>query len=99
MAESNRIYQARRDLLADGLNALGLAVKPPQASIYLWVKVPRGHTSASFAEFVLERAGVVITPGTGYGPNGEGWFRISLTTPTDRIREALERFSALGPLA
>jgi LL-diaminopimelate aminotransferase len=99
VAESNRIYQARRDLLVDGLNGLGLKVNPPLAAIYLWAGVPRGQTSASFAELVLERAGVVVTPGTGYGPQGEGWFRISLTTPTDRIREALERLAAMGPVA
>ncbi|HUW64657.1 MAG TPA: LL-diaminopimelate aminotransferase [Spirochaetia bacterium] len=99
VAESNMIYKARRDLLVDGLNGLGFRIKPPQAAIYLWVKVPQGHDAASFAEFVLERAGVVITPGTGYGPHGEGWFRLSLTTPTERIREALVRLEALGPVS
>jgi len=98
VAEANRVYQARRDLLVEGLQRLGLSVAPPRAAIYLWVKVPEGHTSASFAESVLERAGVVVTPGTGYGPHGEGWIRLSLTTPTDRIREALERLADLGPV-
>jgi LL-diaminopimelate aminotransferase len=79
---------------------MGWNIKAPAASIYVWVPVPQGYTSGSFAEEVLEKAGVIITPGAGYGEHGEGYFRISLTTKTDRLSEALERMnSALGILS
>jgi len=89
-----KIYQERRDLVVDGLNALGWQLAKTQATIYIWPKVPKGFTSASFAEFVLDKAGVVVTPGNGYGTYGEGYFRISLTVSTDRLKEALERMKA-----
>lgn len=89
--KNNRIYQERRDILVDGLNELGWQLEKPKATIYVWAPVPAGHTTESFAELVLEKAGVVITPGTGYGPNGAGYFRVSLTLPTERLREAIER--------
>jgi LL-diaminopimelate aminotransferase len=87
----NAVYARRRDLVVEALGALGVAVKPPQGTIYVWAPVPEGHTSTSFAELVLEQAGVVVSPGSMYGPSGEGFFRISLTTPDDRIAEAVER--------
>ena len=71
--------------------AIGVAVTSPKGTIYVWAPVPEGHTSTSFAELVLEQAAVVISPGSMYGPSGEGFFRISLTTPDDRIAEAVER--------
>lgn len=89
--EEKKVYQERRDLLIDGLNAMGWSLQKPKATFYVWAPVPKGYTSAGFAELVLEKAGVIITPGNGYGPYGEGYFRISLTVETKRIQEALER--------
>jgi LL-diaminopimelate aminotransferase len=91
LEQMNAVYARRRDLVVEALGALGVAVKPPQGTIYVWAPVPEGHTSTSFAELVLEQAGVVVSPGSMYGPSGEGFFRISLTTPDDRIAEAVER--------
>lgn len=85
------VYRKRRDMVIDGLNKLGWNLKKPQATFYIWAPVPRGFTSASFAEYVLDKAGVIITPGNGYGEYGEGYFRISITLADERIKEALER--------
>jgi LL-diaminopimelate aminotransferase len=86
-----RIYQRRRDLVVGALRDIGVEVEPPKGTIYIWAPVPQGHTSASFAEMVLEEAAVVISPGSMYGPSGEGFFRISLTTPDELLTEAVER--------
>ncbi|HEX3363397.1 MAG TPA: LL-diaminopimelate aminotransferase [Solirubrobacterales bacterium] len=91
LAEMNAIYTRRRDLVVSALGAIGVDVTPPKGTIYVWAPVPSGHTSTSFAETVLEEAAVVVSPGSMYGPSGEGFFRISLTTPDDRIEEAVER--------
>ncbi|ABO50222.1 LL-diaminopimelate aminotransferase apoenzyme [Desulforamulus reducens MI-1] len=91
VATNNEIYRERRDIVVDGLNAMGWSLEKPKATFYIWAPVPKGFTSASFAEYVIERAGVVITPGNGYGEQGEGYFRISITIPKERIAEALER--------
>jgi LL-diaminopimelate aminotransferase len=91
LAEMNKTYQRRRDLVVSALGAIGVDVTPPKGTIYVWAPVPSGHTSTSFAETVLEEAAVVVSPGSMYGPSGEGFFRISLTTPDDRIEEAVER--------
>jgi LL-diaminopimelate aminotransferase len=91
LAEMNATYQRRRDLVVSALGAIGVDVTPPKGTIYIWAPVPSGHTSTSFAETVLEEAAVVVSPGSMYGPSGEGFFRISLTTPDDRIEEAVER--------
>ncbi|AQS59042.1 LL-diaminopimelate aminotransferase [Desulforamulus ferrireducens] len=91
VAANNEIYRERRDLVVDGLNAMGWQLEKPKATFYIWAPVPKGFTSASFAEYVIEKAGVVITPGNGYGEQGEGYFRISITIPKERIAEALER--------
>jgi LL-diaminopimelate aminotransferase len=97
VAESNEIYRRRRDLVCEALSQIGVEVTPPQATIYIWAPVPAGFgTAAQYAEHVLEQAAVVVSPGGAYGPNGEGFFRISLTTPDDRLIEAVER---LGKLA
>jgi LL-diaminopimelate aminotransferase len=85
------IYSHRRDLVIGALREIGIEIDPPKGTIYVWAPVPSGHTSASFAEEVLEQAGVVVSPGSSYGPNGEGFFRISLTVPDDRLTEAVER--------
>jgi LL-diaminopimelate aminotransferase len=92
----NQIYARRRDLVCRALAAVGVRVTPPKATIYVWAPVPEGFGSAAdWCEHVLERAAVVISPGGAYGPSGEGFFRISLTTPDERLLEAMERISRL----
>jgi len=96
-AEMNAIYQRRRDLVCAALAEIGVSVTPPRGTIYIWAPVPAGFGSAAaYCEHVLEEAAVVISPGGAYGRGGEGFFRISLTTPDDRLSEAVER---LGKLA
>jgi LL-diaminopimelate aminotransferase len=90
-AEMPAIYQRRRDLVCDALREIGVDVKTPRGTIYVWAPVPGGHTSASYCELVLEESGVVVSPGGAYGPNGEGFFRISLTIDDARLSEAVER--------
>jgi LL-diaminopimelate aminotransferase len=89
--QTNAVYARRRDQVVDALRGIGIPAEPPRGTIYVWAPVPDGHTSASFAELVLEEAAVVVSPGSMYGPSGEGFFRISLTTPDDRIAEAMTR--------
>jgi LL-diaminopimelate aminotransferase len=91
VAEMNELYARRRDLVVGALREIGVEVAPPKGTIYVWAPVPDGHTSTSFAELVLEQAAVVVSPGSMYGPSGEGFFRISLTTPDERLAEAVER--------
>jgi LL-diaminopimelate aminotransferase len=96
-AEMNALYTRRRDLVVDALRDIGVDVTPPKATIYVWAPIPAGFdSSAAYCEHVLEEAGVVISPGGAYGPNGEGFFRISLTTPDDRLLEAVARLGKLG---
>jgi len=91
------VYQRRRDLVCDALRQVGVEVTPPKGTIYVWAPVPAGHTSASYCEHVLEESGVVLSPGSAYGPNGEGFFRISLTLADERLAEAMDRIrSSLG---
>ena len=90
-AEMPALYQRRRDLVCDALREIGVEVTPPKGTIYVWAPVPDGHTSASYCELVLEESGVVVSPGGAYGPNGEGFFRISLTIADERLAEAVER--------
>jgi LL-diaminopimelate aminotransferase len=85
------IYRRRRDLVVGALAAAGIRVEPPKATIYVWVPVPPGHDSVSFTELVLEQAAVVVSPGSSYGPNGEGYVRLSLTVADDRLEEAMSR--------
>ncbi|HPT68863.1 MAG TPA: LL-diaminopimelate aminotransferase [Syntrophomonas sp.] len=95
--ESCAIYQERRDIAMAGLSKMGWNIEPPQATFYLWAPVPQGFTSASFAELMLDKAGVIITPGNGYGEYGEGYFRIALTVPRERMQEAFDRmYNVLG---
>jgi len=89
------IYQQRRDLMVDALRAIGLSCDLPRATFYIWATVPKGYTSASFTERVLKETGVVITPGSGFGRSGEGYVRFSLTVPSERLHEAVERIKAL----
>jgi LL-diaminopimelate aminotransferase len=89
--EHNAVYQRRRDRLVEALRAIGLAVQPPRASLYVWARVSEGHTSMEFASRLLDDVGVVVTPGVGYGAAGEGYVRLSLTIPDDRLEEGLRR--------
>jgi len=92
----NEIYGRRRDLFVAGLNNLGWQFQPPEATFYLWVPVPKGMTSEGFAQLMLDKAGIVVPPGTGYGPAGEGFFRVALTASEPRLEEALARMAKHG---
>ncbi len=97
VASMNELYRRRRDLVCDALRKAGVHVTPPKGTIYVWAPIPAGFdSSAAYCEHVLERTGVVISPGGAYGASGEGWFRISLTTPDDRLAEAVERLASLA---
>ena len=93
-AEMSAVYERRRDLVAEALRAIGLHVAPPLATPYFWARVPEGFTSGTFSELVLERAAVVVSPGSAYGPSGEGFVRISLTVPDERLEEAVTRIES-----
>jgi LL-diaminopimelate aminotransferase len=88
------IYRARRDLACARLAEIGMPVAPPQGGMYLWVPIPTPETSSAFAARLLEEAAVVVTPGSAYGSAGEGYVRMALTVPDDRLREALDRIGA-----
>lgn len=91
----NQIYKQRQLVMLEGLKNIGIDVKPPRGSIFIWAPVPKGYTSAEFASMVLEKTGVVITPGSAFGQYGEGYFRISLSVPDERLLEAAERIKRL----
>jgi LL-diaminopimelate aminotransferase len=93
--QMSEVYRRRRDVVVDGLRAIGLEVDPPRATPYVWVRVPEAFTSAEFTELVLQRTGVVISPGPGYGPSGEGFVRISLTVADERLEEAVRRIETV----
>jgi LL-diaminopimelate aminotransferase len=92
-AEMSTIYEHRRDLMIDALARIGLPATPPQATPYIWARVPEGHSSESFTELVLAEAGVVVSPGPSFGPSGEGYVRISLTVADERLEEAANRIA------
>jgi LL-diaminopimelate aminotransferase len=96
LSELNRIYQRRRDLLVAGLRKIGLNVETPKATFYLWIEVPKGYTSTQTTLHLLEKTGIVTTPGNGFGEPGEGYFRISLTVPEERLEEAVLRLKKAG---
>jgi LL-diaminopimelate aminotransferase len=89
------MYRERRDVLVTGLEKAGLPCEPPRGTFYVWVPVPRGLTSAGLATRCLTEAGVVVTPGNGFGDAGEGYIRLTLCSPSDRLREAAERLRGL----
>ncbi|MBX3324993.1 MAG: LL-diaminopimelate aminotransferase [Nitrospira sp.] len=91
-----RIYQERRDTLIPGLKQLGLEVDAPPAAFYIWVTVPKGYTSTSFTAHLLEKAGIVTTPGNGFGAPGEGYIRMTVCTTKERLAEAVERIKKVG---
>jgi LL-diaminopimelate aminotransferase len=88
------VFKERRDYLARALQELGFELKIPQATFYLWVKVPKGFTSTEFCRKLLEELDIVVTPGNGFGPSGEGYFRIALTVGVDTLKRAVERLSS-----
>lgn len=90
------IYTVRRDILVGGLKAIGLQVEPPKASFYVWCKTPDGMSSSSFTSLLLEKAGIVTTPGSGFGGPGEGYVRFALTVSKERMQEVVERLKNLG---
>jgi len=94
--EHNAIYQRRRDLVVETLAKIGLRTKPPRASLYVWARIPEGYTSLDFCTKLLDETSVVVTPGSGYGKNGEGYIRLSLTIPDDRLEEGLSRMERWG---
>jgi len=91
LLETIQIYQNRRDVMVQGLREIGLEIEPPKATFYLWIQIPRGYTSAQFATLLLEQAGIVTTPGNGFGEAGEGYIRMALTVDESRLKEAIER--------
>ena len=93
IAEHNALYQRRRDLVVEGLNRIGLKAASPKASLYVWARVPEGYTSAEFTADLLEQVGVVVTPGNGYGRNGEGYVRLSLTIADANLLKGLSRLA------
>ena len=97
VAAMSELYVRRRDLVCDALREIGVDVKPPRSTIYVWAPIPAGfESSEAYCEHVLEEAAVVLSPGATWGPAGEGWFRISLTTADDRLLEAVKRLGSLG---
>jgi LL-diaminopimelate aminotransferase len=97
LAEMQEIYRRRRDVVVETLNELGWDLKAPLGSFYIWFPTRDGLSSEEFCALLLDRAGVVVAPGAGYGAQGEGWARISLTVPDDRLEEAMDRLrSALA---
>jgi LL-diaminopimelate aminotransferase len=91
VAPSRKIYQERRDILVDGLRAVGLECDKPRATFYVWVACPKGLTSAAFTAKLLDEAGVVTTPGNGFGAAGEGYVRFTVCVDKERLREVAER--------
>ena len=88
------IYQNRRDLIVAGLQSLGWPIDPPKATLYVWVPVPPGYTSTEFVTLLMDKCGIVVAPGIGYGSCGDGYFRIALTIAAERMHEAIERMRA-----
>ncbi|MBI3020900.1 MAG: LL-diaminopimelate aminotransferase [Candidatus Omnitrophica bacterium] len=88
-------YQARRELLVDALAKAGWQITKPKATFYVWARVPTTERSMEFAARLLEQSHVVVTPGVGFGPSGEGYVRFSLTVPTERLQEAIDRLTKI----
>ncbi|MFQ5989101.1 MAG: LL-diaminopimelate aminotransferase [Candidatus Methylomirabilales bacterium] len=96
VADHCKVYQERRDVLVDGLKALGWDVTRPQASFYVWIPVLTGYNSTDLVKRILTETGIVTTPGVGFGPHGEGFIRAALTVPVERIREAVRRLGNIS---
>ena len=96
IAEMCALYQHRRDIVVDALRAIGVVCEDPTATIYIWARIPSGYTSEEFATKLLEEAHVIVTPGSGYGPDGEGYIRLSLTLPDEQLLEAVQRIKSIA---
>ncbi len=91
------VYQKRRDALISGLQSLGWPIQPPKATLYVWAPIPKNYTSsAAFVSDLLDKCGIIVPPGNGYGASGEGYFRIALTVEDHRIAEAISRMEKAG---
>jgi len=97
IAARNAVYAKRRDRILAGLAGIGIRADSPKASLYIWAPVPDGFTAESFADSLLEQTGVCISPGTFFGREGEGYVRISIATPDERVREALQKIRRWKP--
>ncbi len=94
--EMRQLYGRRRDVMCEGIRSVGLEAETPRATFYVWIRVPEGYTSASFTAHLLQKAGVMTTPGNGFGENGEGFIRAALTQDEGQIQEAIERIRKAG---
>jgi LL-diaminopimelate aminotransferase len=94
IAEHNAIFQRRRDKLMKVLDEIGLEFRMPKATFYVWAKVPQGYTSMDFTKKLLDEAGIAVTPGSGYGKEGEGFIRLSLTISDGRLEQGIDRLSS-----
>lgn len=92
-----KVFEERRNFLAQELKKLGFEFKEPKATFYFWVKVPEGYSSSEFCKKLLKELAIVVTPGNGFGSYGEGYFRIALTVGVERLKEAVKRLSTLKP--
>ncbi len=95
VADIRKVYQERRDILVAGLRSLGIEFEIPKATFYVWLRTPKGFTSADYTAHLLNKAGIVTTPGNGFGEDGEGYVRIALTVKKERMLEAIERMRKL----
>jgi LL-diaminopimelate aminotransferase len=95
LPEIINVYERRRDVMVKGLQDIGLEVDRPKATFYLWIRVPRGYTSAQFATLLIEKGGIVATPGNGFGEEGEGYIRMALTVNEKRLKEAIKRLKRI----
>jgi LL-diaminopimelate aminotransferase len=95
LPEIIKVYEKRRDVMIKGLREIGLEVDLPRATFYLWIRVPKGYTSAQFAALLLEQGGIVSTPGNGFGDEGEGYIRMALTVDEKRCKEAIDRLKGI----
>lgn len=90
------VYQKRRDIIVQGLRSLGWPLQPPKATLYVWVPVPPGYSSAEFVTLLLDKCGIIVPPGNGYGAAGEGFFRIALTISDERLQAGIQRLKDAG---
>jgi len=95
LKERRAVYQKRKDLVVSALKAMGCGVYPPKGAFYVWARVPQGYGSLDFTAELLNKAGVSVAPGAGFGFAGEGYFRVSLTVPDEDLAEAMDRLAAL----
>jgi len=96
VADMSKAYTERRDILVEGLIDLGLSVQKPRATFYVWIEVPQGYTSSEFTSHLLLKAGIVVTPGNGFGAAGEGYVRMALTVGNERMKEVIDRIRSIG---